>query len=104
MQVRLYRHGGQIGRFAHLEVLVNGKKAGSIERNGTLTLQLPDDGASMQVAMGSCRSPTLWLGPRNGSVELECGSSAWWLFDFLDLAYFPPFNKRVFFLREIARA
>jgi len=104
MQVRLYRHGGHMGRFAPLDVLVNGKKAGSLKRGETLTLQLSSDGAGIQVAMGSSRSPVLHLRPWNGSVDLECGSSAWWLFDFLNLAYASPFNERVFFLREIARA
>jgi len=93
-----------MGQFASLDVLVNGKKVGSFKRGETLTLQLSSDGVSIQVAMGSLRSPALHLGPWNGSVELECGSSHWWVLDFLNLAYAPPFNERVFFLRETARA
>ena len=104
MQVRLYRHGGWMGRFVPLDVLVNDKKVGSLKRGETLTLQLSGDGASIQVAMGTSRSPALQLCPWNGSVELECGSARWAPFDFLNLAWVQPFSGRVFFLREISRA
>ncbi len=104
MQLRLYRHGGYIGRLMPLDVLVNGKKVGSLKRSEALTLQLSSDGVSIQVAMGTSRSPALQLRPWNGSVELECGSRPWVLFDFLGFAYARPLNERVFFLRETARA
>lgn len=81
-----------------------GRKVASLKRGETLTLQLSDDGASIQVAMGSSRSPALRLLPWNGSVDLECGSARWVPFDLLNLAYVQPFSERVFFIREIARA
>jgi hypothetical protein len=104
MQVRLYRHAGHLGRFVALDVRVNGKKVASLKSKETLILQLSSDGVTMQVAMGNSSSPALHLPPWNGGVELECGTHLWVLFDVLSLAYVPPLNERVFFLREIARA
>lgn len=104
MQVRLYRHSGYFGILASLDVRVNGKKVASLRRKEQITLQLSNEGDSVQVAMHICTSPVLTLRPSNGSVELECGTPLWTLFDFLSLYLLPPLRGRVFFLIEVGCA
>ena len=104
MQVRLHRKPGYLGTLVPIDVRVNGKKVSSLKRDETLTLQLSSAGVSLQVAMGTSTSPVVHLPPWSGSVELECGTPLWVLFDFLSIVYAPPFSGRAFFIRELARS
>jgi hypothetical protein len=104
MKVELYRHAGFFGHTVPLDVLVNGQRVASVKADQTLSISLPEGGATLQVSMqGTVSSPIVRVVPR-GHQRLECGTPLWVLLDFLSLCYLPLLRQRVFFLREVANA
>ena len=104
MQIHLYRHPGCMGRFAKLDVLLNGQRIGSIKGKETLDICLPEEGGVIQLVMqGFVASPAYTIPANSNGFCLECGTPLWVLFDVFSLAYLPFFRKRVFFLRKDQR-
>ena len=103
MNVELYRHAGYFGRAVPLDVLVNGQRVASIKANQNLSISLPEEEATLQVAMqDSVSSPVVRLTPLGRQLKMECGTPHWLLLDYFSLCYLRPLRQRVFFLREAA--
>ena len=103
MNIDLYRHAGFFGRSVPLDVLVDGQKVASVKADQTLSISLPDAGATLQVSMqGTVSSPVLSVTPSAHHQRFECGTPLWVLVDFLSLCYLPALRQRVFYLRHAA--
>ena len=105
MNIDVYRHAGFMGRSVPLDVLLDGRKVASVNVNQTLSVSLPDGGATLQVSMqGAVFSPPVKVTPSDARQRFECGTPLWVLLDFLSLCYMPPLKQRVFYIRRVANA
>ena len=102
VEIELYRHAGYIGRSAPLDILVNGGKFASVAAGQTLSLSLPGQSITLQVAMqGAVSSQVVFVQEQRGAMRFECGNPLWVLFDFLSLCHLPGIKGHVFFLRQV---
>lgn len=99
MQIELHRQCGYFASSMALDVLVDGCKVVTLRGGQRCTLELPEQGAVLQVTMDLFSSPPLQITPDDHGRLFACGS-AWWLWlDVVSLCYLPPLARRALFLR-----
>lgn len=101
MFIYLARRAVYCGAFVPLDVLVDDQKVAVLRRGERLQLQLPDQGAKLQVVMQQwTRSPVVHISPSDHGTTVNCGTPLWVLIDFFSLACLPGLRDRVFYLRK----
>jgi hypothetical protein len=99
MQIELHRQCGYFASSMVLDVLMDGSKVATLRGGQRCTLELPEQGAVLEVTMGMFSSPPLQIIPDDRGRLFACGS-AWWLWlDVASLCYLPPLARRALFLR-----
>lgn len=104
MHVTLYRRPGFMARQMALDVLIDGERAARLDERQTLEMVLPDQPVSLQLQLPKTdiRSKAITLKPGRNSLQLECGTPLWVLFDVLSIGYLQPFRQHVLFVQPCA--
>ena len=99
MQIELHRPRGYFASSMALDVIADGRKLATLYGGQCCHLELPEQGAVLQVTMGMFSSPPLQIIPDDRGRLFACGG-AWWLWlDVVSLCYLPALARRALFLR-----